>query len=136
RERGTVAELREALAGAVELVDDASGVVEPSRRGLPARPSSERRLIPRPAPTAARGGDTELFAELRQMPGGELGGSAGAAALLVAPPSPRPSALSRLLAGTAAAAATAWFASSVLSPSPVVPALAVLGAALAVAVFP
>jgi eukaryotic-like serine/threonine-protein kinase len=125
RERGTVAELREALLTSLPDVDDEPGVVTPpwpdtigsedlihSRfASTPPRPPLTRALTPRPAPVAPPGQATVRV----------VGG--------VGP-------LARLLAAGGAAVATAWFAGGVLSPSPVLPAVAVLAAGLAVAVLP
>lgn len=125
RERGTVAELRQALVASLPDVSDEPGVVTPPPPGLgeiedlihsrftstAARPSLTKALTPRPAPVAPPGPTTVRV----------VGG--------VGP-------LARLLAAVSAATATAWFASGVLSPSPVLPAVAVLAAGLAVAVLP
>lgn len=124
-ERGTVAELREALLASLGEVGDEPGVVAPSWPGATgsedpfqpglastaARPTLTRALTPRPAPLPPPGPNTVRV----------VGG--------VGP-------VARLLAAVSAATATAWFASGVLSPSPVLPAVAVLAAGLAVAVLP
>jgi eukaryotic-like serine/threonine-protein kinase len=127
RERGTVPELREALLATLGEVDDEPGVVTPSRAGpvaedrvhprltAPASPTLTRALTPRPAP-GSPGGPVTTRTTVRVVGG-------------VGP-------LARFLAAISAAAATAWFASGVLSPSPVVPAVAVLATGLAVAVLP
>ncbi len=125
RERGTVPEFREALLGALCEVGDEPGLVTPSDPGpmtseerfhsrfasAAPRPTLTRALTPRPAPTAPSGPSTV-----------RVGAGVGP--------------LARLLAALSAATATAWFAGGVLSPSPVLPAVAVLGAGLAVAVLP
>jgi serine/threonine protein kinase len=118
RERGTVPELRDALLLALGEVGDEPGVVTPSRAGPmapAASPTLTRALTPRPAPMAT-GGPASTRTTVRVLHG-------------VGP-------LARFLAAISAATATAWFAAGVLSPSPVLPAVAVLVTGLAVAVLP
>jgi serine/threonine protein kinase len=135
RERGAVAEFREALMAAEDQVGDEPGVVEPP---WGARPTFEQQAGTPLVAQPVRASSATVASALAPMPDGWTPP--------VVPPSSPPRAtvrivrgvggLARLLAAIAAAAATAWFASSVLSPSPVVPVLAVLVAGLAVAVLP
>lgn len=129
RERGTVAELRDALLVSLRDVGDEPGVVTPAGAApaaseelihsrfdsTAARPPLTRALTPRPAPVAAS--DLTPSRSIVRVVGG------------VGP-------MARLLAALSAATATAWFAGGVLSPSPVLPAVAVLATGLAVAVLP
>jgi serine/threonine protein kinase len=115
RERGTLEELREALVTSLPLVDDEPGVVAALRTGQLRRPASHERPAPWPA------------SDRTPCPAPDAASS---------PPAQSGHTLARLLAAGGAAAATAWFASGVLSPSPVLPALVVLGAGLAVALLP
>ncbi len=132
RERGTVLELRAALVSSLAHVGDRPGVVAdpwPSRRRNPTdeplqvwagrEPQGRHRTWSRaPAPPAERDEiDPDEEPELASEPAAVTG-------------------FTRLLCGGAAAAAAAWFATAVLSPSPLVPGLAVLAAALLVMVAP
>ena len=129
RERGTVQELRQALVPALHRVDDEPDVV--AAPGWPGSAVSPGAQAPAawPAPAARPAQDTQVS----PLPLPRLSTFEG-----LADPPPRAtwSVVARLLTAAAAAAATAWFATGVLSPSPVLPALAVLITGLAVAVAP
>lgn len=125
RERGTVLELRAALVVSLARVGDRPGVVAA------------------PWPASRRGATDELLEVWAQR-------EADRAAELDEPPVPQrrreepelsgpPAKIgrsSRTLAAGAAAIATAWFATNVLSSPSAIPAVAVLGAAVLVAVVP
>lgn len=117
RERGTILELRAAIAASLSAVGDRSGVVAGWRPAGRRDPTEEMLAVwaerPEQKPADARSRERELR-------------SWGVSQ----------SRFSRILAAAAAAAATAWFATHVLSPPPVVPGAAVLAAAVAVAVAP
>jgi hypothetical protein len=141
RERGTLRELRDGLAASLYGVDDEPGVMGAPRTGVLPRPSVDRRSSGGAPDQTSRSGDTRILLAL-----GRTGQAAGwRREADHEPPSgderrvrsaPTWSWAERGLAALAAALATAWFASGVLSPSPVLPALAVLGTALAVAALP
>lgn len=121
RERGTVLDLRTALAASLASVGDRPGVVSapwPVRRRDPTEEVLQA-WAEREASERDRAEEPDRHSELAD------------------PPIPMPvRRASRLLAGAAAAVTTAWFASSVLSPPPVVPGLAVLAAGIAVVLAP
>ena len=125
RERGTVPELREALVASLREVGDEPGVLAPPP---PGPLDSENGFRHRSAPSAGR---PPLTRALTPRPA-HLVTSPPATVRVMAGVGP----LARLLAAASAAIATAWFAGGVLSPSPVLPAIAVLGTGLAVAVLP
>lgn len=121
RERGTILDLRAALVASLAHVGDRPGVVmspwptrrrDPTDEVLAAWAEREASVQDRPAQDGHRE-EPEL-----------------------APDPPGASRVSRILAGGAAAAATAWFSTMVLSSPPAVPGLAVLAAGLAVALAP
>ena len=125
RERGTILELRSALVASLGRVGDAPGIVAA------------------PWPSSRRDATDELlrvWTEREQDEGDEPSDRPDAASrrnLLQLPATrPRIGRLSRTLAAGSAAVATAWFATGVVSPSAGVPALAILGAALLVAITP
>jgi hypothetical protein len=122
RERGTVAELRRALAAAHDQVGDEPGVVAAPLTTLHTRVD---------APPDALGGFTDASAAE----------SASARAHLH-PPGPDDAAApafswpDRGLGAAAAAALTAWLAGNALAPSPVPPAAAALVAGIATLILP
>ena len=147
RERGTVGELREALTVALPQVDDEPGVVEPHGSASPPPDSSREALWAPPAYGSPR--DTRTLPAMGQ---GEWSvrstprfaqSTPRLARSTPRPPqsTPRPARprwtpAARLLAAGAGAAATAWFTGGVLTPSPVLPAMAVLLTGLVVAALP
>ncbi len=124
RERGTVPELREALVAALREVGDEPGVLTPPPPG----PLDSGAFHQRPPLSAVRPPLTRALTPRPALPVT----SAPATVRVAAGVGP----MARLLAAGSAAIATAWFAGGVLSPSPVLPAIAVLGTGLAVAVLP
>jgi serine/threonine protein kinase len=111
RERGTIAELREALRDSLEELADEPGIV-----ALPPPSWTRTRTDPPPVARDAR-------------------------PLLVERPAPPRDRMSlpwpgRLTAAVAAAAGTAWFASTLLSSSAALPVVAMGGAAVLVAALP
>jgi serine/threonine protein kinase len=134
RERGTVLELREALVLAADLVDDEPGVVEAPRLRFSRSAPTVDQIIPWPAPEP-------LELSPRPAPPYTAAPEQGTARdrppqVIVKEIRPGPGPLARMLGAAAAAGATAWFASGVLTPAPVLPVVAVLVAALAVALLP
>jgi hypothetical protein len=116
-ERGTLAELRDGLAAARELVADVPGIVE-----APALPRAITRTLRRPDEGAepSRGRFT-----------------APAAAASAPKPAREAVALpARALAGVAAAGLTAWMSAHLLAPSTLPPAPLALAAGLAVIALP
>jgi serine/threonine protein kinase len=139
-ERGTVLELRDALVCTAEEMDDEPGAVPaPRLRFSRTSPTVERDLPwPAHAPYRDRGStppsDTEVFDEVSRRHTWVAAEPPEGAR--IRPPRPNPGPLARMLAAASAAAATAWFAAGVLSPVPVLPLVAVVGSALAVALLP
>jgi serine/threonine protein kinase len=134
-ERGSVPKLREALVAVVDQMGDEPGVVEPPRSARPSGQRAPDRFLAESgltAPAPARPATVPLHPAWPASQPSPVPASPRATVRVVG----GVSGLARLLAAITAATATAWFASSVLSPSPVVPAVAVLAAGLAVALLP
>lgn len=124
RERGTIAELREALSASADQLDDHAGVVAlPSSSWTRADTPVPGPPVPKwtaPSPTVANLTD-------RPPPAPARAPSAGR------PELPLPG---RLTAATAAALSTAWFTATVLSPSAALPLAATGVVAVLVAALP
>ncbi|MFL5823727.1 MAG: protein kinase domain-containing protein [Solirubrobacteraceae bacterium] len=128
RERGTVLELRSALISAIDQVEDCPGTAAPHQVSRTRAEEHELQAFARREDPA------------RAPPGQEVAGSPGVVAAVGVPVEPGPGLAGgwtwRAAAAGAAALATAWFASAVLSSEPVYPALVMVGVGLLVALLP
>ena len=126
RERGTVAELRRALAQAHEVAADIPGVVIGAwpRSGAATDTHDNEPVVIRPAPAAVKAASAAREETGPDAAGDELD-------LLGVPNWP-----ARALAAGGAAVAAGWVTAHVLAPAPLAPAAAALLACVVVAVLP
>jgi eukaryotic-like serine/threonine-protein kinase len=131
RERGTITELRDALCSSIEQLEDEPGLVSDDWPRTPHAPVVGRPPLPRGA-VSRRNAPPEIVPR-RPAAARERVREPGQGERPVSHKLPLPA---RLTAAAAAAAGTAWFTATLLSPSAILPVVAMGLAAVLVMLLP